>query len=91
METITSVQPREDFHLVIFFNTGEVRLFDLRPYVEKGVFRRLQDLRLFGQAHVASSTVCWPGGLVGLGHCAGDALLYDRSTPLLDSYDHRMR
>jgi hypothetical protein len=76
MESVTSVQTRDDYHLEIKFDTGETRLFDARPYLEKGVFRRLQDLALFKQAYVAFDTVCWPGNLD-----IAPETLYDRSRP----------
>jgi len=75
MESVTFVRPRDDFHLELKFSTGESRLFDMRPYLDKGVFRRLQDLVLFKQAYVAFDTVCWPGDL----DIAPDTL-YDRSS-----------
>lgn len=63
METVTHVKPRDDFHLELQFSTGEVRIFDVRPYLDKGVFKQLQDISRFKQAHVAFDTVCWPGDL----------------------------
>ena len=63
MESVISVQALDDFHLELKFSTGEVRVFDMRPYLSKGVFHRLQDLSLFKQAYVAFDTVCWPGNL----------------------------
>lgn len=63
METVTRVLPRDDFYLGVWFNTGEHRLFDARPYLKKGVFQRLQDVTLFKQAFVSLDTVCWPGAL----------------------------
>ncbi|MBK6337324.1 MAG: DUF2442 domain-containing protein [Betaproteobacteria bacterium] len=74
MELVTRVQVREDFHLELTFNTGETRLFDARPYLEKGVFQRLKDPTLFRQAYVAFDTVCWPGNLD-----IAPETLYDRS------------
>ena len=74
MESVTSVQARDDFHLELKFNTGETRLFDARPYLEKGVFQRLKDPALFRQAYVAFGTVCWPGNLD-----IAPETLYDRS------------
>ena len=64
----------------LVFNTGEARLFDARPYLERGVFQRLKDLALFKQAYVALDTVCWPGEL----DIAPESL-YDRSQPLRGS------
>ena len=77
MEHVISVSPRDDFHLELAFNTGEVRLFDARPYLEKGVFQSLKDITLFKQAYVALDTVCWPGELD-----IAPETLYDRSQPV---------
>lgn len=74
MELILSVNPRDDFHLELQFNTGEIGIFDARPYLEKGIFKRLKDLNLFKQAYVAFDTVCWPGDLD-----IAPETLYDRS------------
>lgn len=63
MESVTRVLVRDDFHLELEFSTGERRMFDARPYLEKGVFQRLKDPQLFRQAFVAFDTVCWPGNL----------------------------
>lgn len=77
MESVTQVRARDDFHLEIGFDTGEIRVFDARPYLEKGIFRQLQELKLFQQAYVAFDTVCWPGNLD-----IAPETLYDRSLPL---------
>jgi hypothetical protein len=77
METVTQVSAREDYTLELKFNTGETRLFDARPYLEKGVFTRLKDPAMFKQAYVAFDTVCWPGNLD-----IAPETLYDRSRQL---------
>ncbi|MBI2298875.1 MAG: DUF2442 domain-containing protein [Armatimonadetes bacterium] len=63
MDKVISVNPRDDFHLELVFDTGEARIFDARPFLDKGVLRRLRDPALFRQAYVAYDTVCWPGNL----------------------------
>lgn len=77
METVINVVSRKNYHLEIKFSTGEIRLFDARPYLTKGLFCRLQDEKLFMQAYVALDTVCWPGDLD-----IAPETLYDRSIPL---------
>ena len=77
MESVIKVLPRDDYHLELWFDTNEHRLFDARPYLTKGVFTRLRDIDLFKQAFVALDTVCWPGSL----DTAPDTL-YDRSSPI---------
>ena len=77
METVIRVSPREDYHLELTFNTGESKLFDARPYLDRGAFQRLKDVTAFRQAYVAFDTVCWPNGLD-----IAPETLYDRSTLL---------
>jgi hypothetical protein len=76
MEKVLRAKPLEGFSLEITFNTGETRIFNAWPYLQKGVFQRLQDERLFHEAFVALDTVCWPGGLD-----IAPETLYDRSKP----------
>ena len=63
MESVVRVLPRKNYHLEMEFDTGEVRIFDVRPYLDKGVFRQLKDEKLFEQAYVGFDTVCWPNEL----------------------------
>jgi len=77
MECVTGVVVRDDFHLEVSFDTGETRLFDARPYLQRGMFRRLQDPALFRRAYVTCDTVCWPDGLD-----LAPETLYDRSVPV---------
>lgn len=77
MEYVVSVRPRDNFQLELEFSTGQARLFDARPYLNKGSFRRLQDPSLFKQAYVAFDTVCWPGNLD-----IAPETLYDKSLPM---------
>jgi hypothetical protein len=82
MEAVIRVVPRNDFFLELWFNTGDHRLFDARPYLNLGVFTRLQDVALFKQAFVALDTVCWPGDLD-----IAPETLYDRSIAITRKVD----
>jgi hypothetical protein len=59
----TQVEPLSNHCLKISFNTGDVKVFDVKPYLNKGIFGKLRDPALFNQAYVAYDTVCWPGNL----------------------------
>ena len=59
---VVSVNAHADFSLTITFAGGEVRQFDVRPYLDRGIFTRLKNVGLFKLAHVAHGTVSWPGG-----------------------------
>ena len=58
---VKSVKPQEDYCLLITFENGEKRIFDLRPYFEKPVFARLKNIALFKTARVVSGAVEWQG------------------------------
>jgi hypothetical protein len=77
MEFVTKVIPHDDFSLELWFSTGDHRMFDARPHLERGVFTRLKNLTLFKQAFVALDTVCWPGDLD-----IAPETLFDRSVPM---------
>lgn len=77
MELVTKVLVQDGYRLLITFSTGETKLFDARPYLEKGVFTQLKNVELFNQAYVAYDTVCWPGNLD-----IAPETLYDRSIVL---------
>ena len=60
---VRHVYPIAEFTLDVEFETGERRLFDLTPYLHRGVFVRLQDRTVFRSACVVSGSVEWPGGI----------------------------
>ena len=58
---VKSVKPLDDYQLELTFENGEVRLFDLKPYLKHGVFSRLEDVGRFNSAHVTAGSVEWQG------------------------------
>ena len=60
---VLSVQPLEDYRLNLMFENGERRIFDVKPYLQRGVFVRLQNRATFQAARVIAGSVEWPGEL----------------------------
>jgi Protein of unknown function (DUF2442) len=60
---VKSVSPRGDYQLEVVFDNGECRRFDVRPYLDRGIFVRLREGALFDRARVVAGSVEWPGGL----------------------------
>jgi len=58
---VKSVQSQDDYCLLLTFENGEKRIFDLKPYLSKGVFTRLQNIALFKTVRVVSGSVEWHG------------------------------
>ena len=58
---VKHVRPLEDYQLEVIFENGEHRIFDMRPYLQRGVFIRLQNHAAFQAARVVAGSVEWPG------------------------------
>lgn len=58
---VSRATAQDDYVLELVFENGEKRLFDLKPYLGRGVFTRLQNRALFRAARVVAGSVEWPG------------------------------
>lgn len=79
METlldVVKVEAQADYTLLLEFENGERRVFDMTPYLDKKPFVRLKGSPLFALASVDYGTVVWPGEID-----IAPETLYDRSRP----------
>ena len=60
---IKLVEPRNDYLLEIVFDNNEKKLFDVKPYLDFGLFSELKDQTLFKTAKAELGTVVWKNGL----------------------------
>ena len=58
---VIHVTPQPEHRLLLEFGNGETRLFDLTPYLDRGVFRALRDSPDFALAQVVDGSIEWPG------------------------------
>jgi hypothetical protein len=56
---IATVKAADDYKLVLTFTNAEQKVFDMKPYLNNGVFKALQDETLFKKAYVNWGTVVW--------------------------------
>ena len=56
---VKKVEAQNDYTLVVTFEDGKRKLFDMKPYLDKGVFRELKDIAMFKTARVCFSSVAW--------------------------------
>jgi len=61
MIEVISVVPEDDYKLLLSFNNGEIRRFDMKPYLKYTVYNRLENKNFFQLAQVHYGTVTWPG------------------------------
>jgi hypothetical protein len=58
---VKSVRAQENYCLLLTFENGEKRIFDLKPYLDKDIFTRLKNVAEFKTARVVSGSVEWRG------------------------------
>jgi hypothetical protein len=49
-----------DYKIKVTLSTGAVGIFDVTPYLEKGVFKELKDYSYFKRAKIEYGTIVWP-------------------------------
>ena len=74
---VTSVEASAEHRLVLRFDNGESRVFDVGPLLTVGRFRTLASPQVFRKVHVAFDTVEWENGLD-----LDPEYLYEQSEPL---------
>jgi hypothetical protein len=58
-QIVTDVKPQQDYTLHLWFKNGEEGIFDVKPYLDKGIFRELKDLSLFNSVHPDGLSIEW--------------------------------
>jgi hypothetical protein len=59
---VKSVKALADYKLLLVFDNGERRIFDMMPWLTRGAFRELQDDGMFRTVRVSFDTVEWSKG-----------------------------
>lgn len=57
---IEKVEPLPGHKLKLRFEGGENRIFDVSPFLDKGVFKELKDEAYYKNVKVGFSSVYWP-------------------------------
>ena len=59
---VKAVKPNLDYTLTLTFTNGEVKVFDVKPYLTKGIFRELRDLKTFNSVKPFLGSIQWING-----------------------------
>lgn len=57
--SVKSVTPINNYNLILTFENGEKRQFDMNPFLNKGIFRELKDVLKFNSVKVSFDTIEW--------------------------------
>lgn len=60
---VIAVKATSDYQLILTFEDGQQRHFDMEPYINQPPWNRLQPQMIFTQAYVQHGTVAWPGNI----------------------------
>ncbi len=75
---VTHVTVKPDFTLLLVFENGERRRFDMAAYIDQKPWVRLKSGNAFQGAFVENGTVVWPGNID-----IDPETLYEYSVPLV--------
>lgn len=59
---VKDVKAIDDYKLILTFENNEIRLFDMKPYLDLGIFKNLKDKSLFNTVKVSFDTIEWSNG-----------------------------
>ena len=59
---IKNVVPKKDYKLDLEFENGEIREFDITPYINKGIFKELRHREYFVRVKAYLGSIQWPNG-----------------------------
>ena len=61
--SVNKVQPLHDYKLELTFENNETKIFDVKPYLDTGLFKTLKDENFFKRVKVSYDTIEWPNGI----------------------------
>jgi hypothetical protein len=56
---IKDVIPQDNYLLLLTFENGEKRQFDMKPYLDTGIFQELKNLKLFKTVKTSFDSIEW--------------------------------
>ena len=60
---VKKVSPNSNYTLSIIFDNEEEGIFDVSPYLDRGIFSQLKDLRMFNSVKPFLGSIQWGNGL----------------------------
>jgi len=62
MKKVISVKPLKNYMLHIEFDSKEIRLFDVKPYLNLGIFTELKNENYFNDVQTSLDSIAWKNG-----------------------------
>ncbi len=62
MKKVIAVKPLENYILQLKFDSNEIRLFNVKPYLNKGIFSDLKNENYFKNVRTNFGSIAWENG-----------------------------
>lgn len=59
MRKIVNVEVLENYQLLLTFDNNVKKIKDMKPYLDKGIFKKLKDKDVFSKVKISFGTVSW--------------------------------
>jgi hypothetical protein len=61
--SVNKVKVLKNFELELTFENKEVKIFDVKPYMDTGLFKTLKDEKIFKSVRISFDTIGWANGI----------------------------
>jgi len=59
---VKDAKPQDDYQILLTFDNEELKVFDMKPYINKGFFKQLQDKSYFNTVKPFMDSIQWKNG-----------------------------
>ena len=59
---VNDVTTTDDYKLILQYSDGDIRIFDMEPYLDKGIFQQLKDKKVFDTVKPIFDSIEWENG-----------------------------
>ena len=59
---VLNVSPQKDYTVIVTFESGEIKRFNVKPYISGNWFGQLMDLDIFNTVRPCGNTIEWADG-----------------------------
>ena len=57
--SVKSVRPLSEYQLLLTFENGEKKIIDMKPYLDKGIYKELKDESKFKTVRISFDSIEW--------------------------------
>ena len=62
LQNVTEFEILPEYKIKVVLSNGKSGIFDVEPYLDKGIFTELKDYNYFRNAHIEYGTITWQNG-----------------------------